>query len=341
MINVKEKSEVIPVLMQVNDIGRLIYTIRDMQVMLDYNLADLYGYEVKALNQQVKRNISRFPEDFMFQLSKEEVEFVKSQFVTSPDSNFYAGQEGGRRKPPYAFTEQGIYMLATVLKGEVAEQQSIFIMRAFREMRHYIQQNQQFVTKNEIKLLTDLLKADVKEISVRQDQTDIQISEIRDSINKINENFVLNTELKNYVIYRNQKFEADKAYIDIYRKAKKSIYVVDDYVNIKTLHLLSHKKSGVTVILFTENGHGKRGFLTASEVMDFNTEYPTLQIKPNPDCHDRFIVLDYGTKNEKVYHCGASSKDAGKKVCAINVIENTALVHPIINELLHNPDKAI
>ena len=94
-----------------------------------------------ALNQQVKRNIARFPDDFMFQLTREEVEAVKSQIATSPNYNFYSGQEGGRRKPPYAFSEQRIYMLATVLKGEMAEQQSIFIMRAFREMRRFIANN--------------------------------------------------------------------------------------------------------------------------------------------------------------------------------------------------------
>ncbi len=94
--------------------------------------------------------------------------------------------------------------------------------------------------------------------------------------------------------------------------------------------------------MFTENGFGhSRDFLTVSEVTDFNREYPSIQIKPNPDCHDRFIVLDYGTKSEKVFHCGASSKDAGKKVCTINAIENTSIVHPIIDALLLNPDKAL
>lgn len=137
----KEKAGLVPMVIQAKDIERFIYTIRGQQVMLDYDLATLYGYEVRTLNQQVKRNINRFPDDFMFQLSSNEVEIVKSQIVTSRNSNFYAGQEGGRRKPPYAFTEQGIYMLATVLKGEVAEQQSIFIMRAFREMRHFIANN--------------------------------------------------------------------------------------------------------------------------------------------------------------------------------------------------------
>lgn len=141
MARSKENTEIVPVTIQANDIGNLIYTIRDKQVMLDHDLAALYGYEVKRLNEQVKRNIARFPDDFMFQLTREEVEAVKSQIATSPNSNFYSGQEGGRRKPPYAFTEQGIYMLATVLKGEVAEQQSIFIMRAFREMRRFIANN--------------------------------------------------------------------------------------------------------------------------------------------------------------------------------------------------------
>ena len=133
-------------LMTIDNIYNRVYVIRGQQVMLDCDLAEIYGYEVKALNKQVKRNIARFPEDFMFQLSDEEAGNLKSQFVTS--------SWGGRRKLPYAFTEQGIYMLATVLRGELAEQQSIFIMRAFREMRHYIKQNQQFVTQSEMRLVT-------------------------------------------------------------------------------------------------------------------------------------------------------------------------------------------
>lgn len=115
-------------LIETFDIKSMIYTIRGQQVILDSDLADLYGYEVKALNQQVKRNINRFPEDFMFQLTQDELSNLKSQNVTS--------SWGGVRKLPYAFTEQGIYMLATVLKGEVAERQSIYIMRTFREMKH-------------------------------------------------------------------------------------------------------------------------------------------------------------------------------------------------------------
>ena len=280
----------------------------------------------------------------MLQLTREELEFVKSQFATSRITSLFEGQEGGRRKLPYVFTEQGIYMLATVLKGELAEQQSIFIMRTFKEMRHYIRQNRQFVTQAEMNLVT----AKVSELSVqmadvvdRQKQTEKSMEEIRKSIDVMNENFITDKDKKNFVIYKGQKFEADAAYIDIYQQATKSIYVVDDYMNTKTLQLLSQKQSGVEVILFTENGHGKKGFLTKSLVTDFQNEYPSLQIKPNPDCHDRLIVLDYGEETELVYHCGASSKDAGKKLCAINQITENEIIHPVIDRLLLLPDKQI
>ena len=323
-------------LMTVDNICNRVYIIRGQQVMLDYDLAEIYGYEVKRLNEQVKRNIKRFPEDFMFQLTTEEDGILKSQIATS--------SWGGKRKLPYAFTEQGIYMLATVLRGELAEQQSIFIMRAFREMRHYIKQNQQFVTRSEMHLVS----ARVSEISVqmsnmadRQKKTEQDMQVIQKSIDTLNENFVSDKDFKNFVIYKGQKFEADAAYIDIYQRARKSIYVVDDYVNTKTLQLLSQKQSGVEVVLFTENGHGKRGFLTTSVVNDFIQEYSPLRIKPNSDCHDRLIVLDYGEPTEQAYHCGASSKDAGKKLCAINVILETSMIHPVIDKLLLAPDKQI
>lgn len=297
-----EKTE----LMTIDNICNRVYIIRGQQVMLDCDLAEIYGYEVKRLNAQVKNNISRFPEDFMFQLTKIEVENLRSNFSTTnlnPKS----------RALPHAFTEQGIYMLATVLRGELAEQQSIFIMRAFREMRHYIKQNQQFVTQSEMRLVT----AKVSEISVqmasmsdRQKKTEQNVQDIQRSIDIINENFVSDKDFKTFVIYKGQKFEADAAYIDVYQQANTSIYVVDDYMNTKTLQLLSQKKQGVEVILFTENGHGRKGFLTTAVVNDFINQYPPLRIKSNPDCHDRLIVLDYGLSTKQVYHCGASSKDA-------------------------------
>ena len=331
-------------LMTVDNVFNRVYIIRGQQVMLDYDLAEIYGYEVKRLNEQVKRNIVRFPEDFMFQLTKGEIPeaFLKSQIATLNENGNKRGLH--IKKLPYAFTEQGIYMLATVLRGELAEQQSIFIMRAFREMRHYIKQNQQFVTQAEMQLLSSR----VSEISVhmsnmadRQNKTEQDIQGIQKSIDILNENFVLDRDFKNFVIYKGQKFEADVAYIDIYQKAKKSIYVVDDYVNTKTLQLLSQKQANVEVVLFTENGHGKKGFLTTAVVNDFIQEYPPLKIKPNSDCHDRLIVLDYGLPTEQAYHCGASSKDAGKKLCAINVILETSMIHPIIDKLLLASDKQI
>ena len=325
------------VLMTVDNICNRVYIIRGQQVMLDYDLAEIYGYEVKRLNAQVKNNISRFPEDFMFQLTKQEVEYLRSNFST-------ANINPKSRAMPHAFTEQGIYMLATVLRGELAEQQSIFIMRAFREMRHYIKQNQQFVTESEMRLVTakvSEMSVQIATISDRQHKTEQNVEDIQKSIDTLNENFVSDKDYKNFVIYKGQKFEADVAYIDIYQQATTSIYVVDDYMNAKTLQLLSQKKQGVEVVLFTENGHGKKGFLTPAVISDFINQYPTLRIKSNPDCHDRLIVIDYGLPTEQAYHCGASSKDAGKKLCAINKIENTEMIHPVVDMLLLGADKVI
>ena len=181
-------------LMTVDNICNRVYIIRGQQVMLDYDLAEIYGYEVKRLNEQVKNNISRFPEDFMFQLLKEEVpeDFLKSKISTLNEQGNKRGMH--MKKLPYAFTEQGIYMLATVLRGELAEQQSIFIMRAFREMRHFIKQNQQFVTSAEMKLVT----AKVSDISVQvagisdwKKKAENDIVSIQKSIDTLNENFVM------------------------------------------------------------------------------------------------------------------------------------------------------
>ena len=330
-------------LITTDDIRSKVYIIRGQQVMLDKDLAEIYGYDVKRLNEQVKRNINRFPEDFMFQLKTSEItESLKSQIATLNVSKNKRGMH--IKKMPFAFTEQGIYMLATVLRGELAEQQSIFIMRTFREMRHYIKQNQQFVTRSEM----ELLSSKVTEISVqtatvidKQKQTDQKVDLIQKNVEQLSENFITDKDKKNFVIYKGQKLEADIAYIEIYQQAKKSIYVVDDYMNAKSLQHLSQKADGVEVVLFTENGKGGKGFLTKSLVTDFQNEYPSLQIKPNPDCHDRLIVLDYGEETELVYHCGASSKDAGKKLCAINQITEIAIIHPVIDRLLLLPDKQI
>lgn len=315
-------------IVKMNDIKNKIYIIRDQHVMLDVDLAEIYGYEVKRLNEQVKRNIERFPEDFMFQLDVNEIPTsLKSQFATLNDSGNKRGLH--IKKMPYAFTEQGIYMLATVLKGELAQQQSIFIMRTFKEMRHYIAQNQQLVTRPEMKAL----ELKVSKLSNKQNK---DYKEIRKSIDNLNKNFIDKKELKEIVILDNQKFEADVAYTQIYKQAKKTIYVIDDYVSIDTLRLLSHKKDGVDVILFSDNKKGTGGsHLTQKEIRDFNNEYPTLTIKPNNnEFHDRFIILDYNSKSEIVYHCGASSKDAGNKVCAISRLNDSLIIHPKVDEML-------
>ena len=225
--------------------------------MLDADLAEIYGYEVKALNQQVKRNIDRFPEDFMFQLHKEEIpeNFLKSKFSTLKSSDEKRGMH--IKKLPYAFTEQGIYMLATVLRGELAEQQSIFIMRTFREMRHYIRQNQQFVTQAEMELVATKvseISAKITGIEEKQKKTEREIEAIQKNIDTLNENLISEKDIKNFVIYKGQKFEADLAYIDIYQQAEKSIYVVDDYMNAKTLQLLSQKKALNQIRIVTIDG---------------------------------------------------------------------------------------
>ena len=192
--------------MLVENLQNKVYVIRGQQVMLDCDLAEIYGYEVKALNQQVKRNITRFPEDFMFQLTETELDDLRSQIVT-------ANINPKNRSLPYAFTEQGIYMLATVLRGELAEQQSIFIMRAFREMRHYIKQNQQFVTQSEMGLLTSKVSdiaVQVAGITDWKKKTEQDIESIHKSIDAINENFVSDKDFKNYLIYKGQKFASNQ-----------------------------------------------------------------------------------------------------------------------------------
>ena len=328
----------------VDKIRNYVYTIRGQQVMLDNDLADIYGYELKVMNQQVKRNIERFPDDFMFQLKKSEIPdgFLKSQIVTLNNNGDKRGMH--IKKMPYAFTEQGVYMLATVLKGELAIQQSVFIMRAFKEMRHYIMKNQQFVTQTEMNLISSRvsnLSIKLSTVADSQKKVNKRIEEIKNDIDILSDNFITEKDIKNYVIYKGQKFEADLAYINIYRQAKKSIYVIDDYVNSKTLELLSQKQDGVKVILFTENKSSKSGFLTSSIVNVFNKQYPPLKIKHNTESHDRWIVIDYNLPTEQLYQCESSSKDAGAKLCAINKLDNSAIIHHVIDRLLSQQDKTI
>ena len=309
MADKQEKEKPVSNTMQVNDFGNRIYTIRGKQVMLDYELAALYGYEVRALNQQVKRNIERFPDDFMFQLTKEEVEGVKSQFVISPFSNFYAGQEGGRRKPPYAFTEQGIYMLATVLKGKVAEQQSIFIMRAFREMRQFISNNA-------------LLFEKISHIELKQLEYQKSTNE---KLEKVFQYIEDQTESKQKNFFDGQIYDAFSFITSIVQKAQIEIILIDGYVDVGTLNILAKKNATVDVKIYTYASAS----ITNNDIVNFNAQYPTLTVEKTQIFHDRFIILDGKT----VYHIGASLKDAGKKCFAISLLEDTENAMNLINRL--------
>ena len=284
-----------------DDIKRRIFTIRGKQVMLDSDLAELYGYEVKKLNQQVKRNIDRFPGDFMFQLSKEEIKVVKSQIVTSQRSDFFAGQEGGRRKLPNVFTEQGIYMLSTVLRGELAVKQSIFIMRAFREMRHFIANNSALferISNVELRQLED------------QKQTHKKFDQLFEYIGE-------HTETHQKIFFDGQIYDAFSLLIELIQKAEQEIILIDGYVDVSTLNLLAKKQSGVAVTIYTFS----KTKLTAQDVAAFNAQYPKLKVKHTNIFHDRFLILDSKT----VYHIGASLKDAGKKCFGITLMDDVAV----------------
>ena len=292
----------------VEAVKNCVYMIRGEQVMLDSDLADIYGYELKAMNQQIKRNIERFPEDFMFQLTRDEVELVKSQFVTSRENTFFAGQGGGRRKLPYAFTEQGIYMLATVLKGELATKQSIFIMRAFKEMRHFIANNALMFEKiNSIEL---------KQLEY-QKESDEKFSKIFSYMSD-------HEESNQKIFFDGQIFDAFSLLAEIISHAKKEIILIDGYIDVVTLNILAKKNAGVNVLAYTLPS----ARITTQDINNFNAQYPTLTVKKTIAFHDRFLIID-GVEG---YHIGASLKDAGKKCFGMNKIEGTDVVKKIMKK---------
>lgn len=293
-----------------SSVQNIIYTIRGQQVMLDFDLARIYGYEVKALNQQVKRNSGRFPDDFMFQLTKEEIELVKSQIVTSSDSSFFAGQTGGRRKAPYAFTEQGIYMLATVLRGDIAERQTIFIMRAFREMRRFIASNAMMFER--------ISKVELRQLEYEK-ETDKKLDKIFEYISD-------HAESTQKIFFDGQIYDAFSLISSLIQKATTDIILIDGYVDTETLDLLSKKQPGVAAEIHTfQNGCR----LTKAEITTFNGQYPSLSTNYISNFHDRFLILDHTTG----YHIGASIKDAGKKCFAITLLEDQQTIQDILNRL--------
>lgn len=307
----------------------LVHVIRGQQVMLDSDLAELYGYEVKRLNEQVTRNIEKFPEDFMYELTNAEKTLLsKSQIATSIQTK---GKKGGRTSKIRVFTEIGVYMLATVLKGSIATEQSMYIMRSFQKMKHYLAENKQLISNEEILKLSNHIIDQDKRItgieSTMATKTDIDI---------IMDNFLDDTAIKEITFLEGQKFEANEAYINIYKQAKHTIYVIDNYVDIDALSLLKHKQENVDVTMFTANKGVPK--LQRLEVYNFNREYPNLFIKKIREFHDRYIILDYGTSDEAMYHCGHSSKDTGNKVSTIHKMLDTEVMHPLIDSILENDD---
>lgn len=302
-----------------------LHLIRGEQVMLDFDLAEIYGYSVSAFNQQVKRNIDRFPNDFMFQLTKLEFENLMSQNVIS--------SWGGRRKLPYAFTEQGIYMLMTVLKGSSAIEQSKTLIRLFKSMKDYIIQNQQLlITQSDYMTLARLVSKNTNDIEAIE-QKMITKAELSDFM-KLFDKGVQSEEV---LILDGQPFSADIAYQEIYQSARESIIIIDDYIGTKTLQHLVHAKTGVRITIVSDN---KLKLLKLSEYNDFLTEYPRKTvnfIKSQKRVHDRYIVLDNNTSGMKIYLCGASSKDAGKRITTISRLMDVDALRNVVNELLANP----
>lgn len=283
------------------NISKLIYSIRGKQVMLDSDLAILYGYTVKRLNEQVKNNIKRFPEDFMFQMTREEVKDLRSKIST-------ANINPKSRSLPHVFTEQGIYMLATVLNGEIAEQQSIFIMRAFREMRHFI--------ANNALLFEKINNVELKQLEFQKD-TETKFSRIFEYISD-------HEEESQKIFFDGQIFDAFSLLTDIIGHAKKEIMLIDGYVDVITLNILSKKNAGVDVWAYTLPS----ARISTQDIANFNAQYPTLTIKKTTAFHDRFLIID-GTEG---YHIGASLKDAGKKCFGINRIEGADDIKDIMKK---------
>jgi len=281
-----------------------ILTIRNQQVMIDRDLAELYGTETKVLNQAVKRNIERFPEDFMFVLDKSE----KDELVTNCD-RFETMKHSSVM--PYAFTEQGVAMLSSVLKSPTAVDVNIQIMRAFVAMRHFLQNNAQVFSE------INTIKKQLLDTNVHQKETDKKVEELFDLIDKYN---VKDTQ---GIFFQGQIFDAYAKFESFIAQAKQEIILIDNYVDFSILQRLAKKKKNVNVVIYTD----PKTKLTAQDIQQFNTQYPTLTLNHTTKMHDRFLIIDQKT----LYHIGASLKDLGKKCFAFEVLDAS-----LINHLLKN-----
>ena len=305
-----------------------IYEIRGMRVMLDSDIAAYFGVETAALNRAMKRNIKRFPPKFCFQISREEYhEILRCQLgILELEQGKYS------KYLPYVYTEHGLSMLTSVLHTDRAIEASILIMEVFVEVAHYILQNTPLLPYEELKLLQN-----------KQEK-------LSDKIQNIEKNMVKKDELSDFMklfdtgirneeilILDGEPFKADFAYQKIYGTAEKSIIVIDDYLGLKTLQHLASAKSGVQITIISDN-KGKNS-LKLSEYNDFLKEYPDVKINFIASLgriHDRYIALDFGTKNERLYHCGASSKDAGRRITTILEIKGIADYKTTLESLLSN-----
>ena len=318
-----------------------IYEIRGQRVILDADLSEIYGYTTKAFNQQVKNNIEKFDEDFMFELTDDEVENLRSNFLT-------ANLNSKSRYNPHVFTEQGLYMLMTVLKGPLAVKQSKALIRTFKKMKDYILENRDLIGKREILQLsmeTANNRIEINKINSDMISLEKQISDVAEGLKDVVTKSELADMMNSFVsddekwLMFNAKFSsADEVYESIYKQAKSSIYVVDNYIGLRTLVHLKNSPTGVAIILFSDNvGNNK---LHNIEFIDFCKEYPTVNLsmkKTGGIFHDRFIVLDYGTSDERVFLCGASSKDAGARITSIVEDYGVSKYAPVIATLLKNP----
>ena len=285
-----------------NKVESLIRVIRGQQVMLDRDLAELYGVETRRLNEQVKRNIERFPEDFMFQLTKEEFENWKSQFATSNSIVM------GARKRPYAFTEQGVAMLSGVLKSSTAVEANIRIMRAFVSMRHFMVNNAAIFQRLETIEFNQLESNKVQaKILAHQEVQDHRIDEI---FRRLDEGMY---KPKQGIFFDNQIYDAYSFVSELVKSAKQRIILIDNYVDETVLTLLDKRGENVSATIYTQQV--SRQFRL--DVDCHNSQYPPIEVDVFRRSHDRFLCID-----DIVYHVGASIKDLGKKWFAFSKMED-------------------
>lgn len=286
-------------------IQRKICTIRSMQVMLDSDLAEFYAVETKQLNRAVKRNIGRFPELFMFQLNNEEWESLRCQIGTlkgdslrSQNAILEKGKGKHRKYLPYVFTEQGVAMLAGVLKSETAVKMSIQIISAFVAMRRFLVTNAGVFQR-------------LDKLEYKQVEADQKFEEIFNALQS------KDLEPKQGIFFDGQIFDAHKFVSGIIRKAEKEIILIDNYIDETVLDLFTKKKKDVKVTILTKN-------VSKALKLDekkFNAQYPAVTVKEFNKAHDRFIIVD----SKDIYHFGASLKDLGKKWFAFQKLDKTAL----------------